>query len=73
MRSWENSILVRAHVEAGILHLYLELLVLQRAAGKLLDLDPMKLQMAFGIAASEASRIGANIGTMTKPFHSCQG
>lgn len=43
------------------------------AASKLLDLDPMKLQMAFGIAASEASGIGANIGTMTKPFHSGNG
>ena len=43
------------------------------AAGKLLDLDPMELQMAFGIAASEASGIGANIGTMTKPFHSGHG
>ena len=43
------------------------------AAGKLLDLDSVKLQMAFGIAASEASGIGANIGTMTKPFHSGHG
>jgi 2-methylcitrate dehydratase PrpD len=43
------------------------------AAGKLLNLDPIKLQMAFGIAASEASGIGANIGTMTKPFHSGHG
>jgi 2-methylcitrate dehydratase PrpD len=43
------------------------------AAGKLLNLAPMKLQMAFGIAASEASGIGANIGTMTKPFHSGHG
>ena len=43
------------------------------AAGKLLNLDPMKLRMAFGIAASEASGLRANIGTMTKPFHAGHG
>lgn len=43
------------------------------AAGKLLDLDPLRLQTAFGIAASEASGISLHSGTMTKPFHSGHG
>jgi 2-methylcitrate dehydratase PrpD len=43
------------------------------SVGKVLDLDPLKVQMAFGIAASEASGIGAHSGTMTKPFHSGHG
>jgi 2-methylcitrate dehydratase PrpD len=43
------------------------------AAGKLLNLDPLKLRMAFGIAASEASGLRVNIGTMTKPFHAGHG
>jgi 2-methylcitrate dehydratase PrpD len=43
------------------------------AAGKLLNLDLLKLRMAFGIAASEASGLRANIGTMTKPFHAGHG
>ena len=41
--------------------------------GKLLGLDPLRLQMAFGIAASEASGISLHSGTMTKPFHSGHG
>jgi 2-methylcitrate dehydratase PrpD len=40
------------------------------AVAKLLGLDPLRLQMAFGIAASEASGISLQSGTMTKPFHS---
>jgi 2-methylcitrate dehydratase PrpD len=43
------------------------------AVGKLLGLDVRRLQMAFGIAASEASGIGSHSGTMTKPFHSGHG
>jgi len=43
------------------------------AVGKLLNLDPPKLRMAFGIAASEASGLRVNIGTMTKPFHAGHG
>jgi 2-methylcitrate dehydratase PrpD len=43
------------------------------AVGKLLGLDVARLQMAFGIAASEASGIGSQSGTMTKPFHSGHG
>jgi 2-methylcitrate dehydratase PrpD len=43
------------------------------AVGKLLNLDPLKLRIAFGIAASEASGLRVNIGTMTKPFHAGHG
>lgn len=43
------------------------------AAGKLLKLDLQKLQIVFGIAASEASGISLHSGTMTKPFHSGHG
>ena len=43
------------------------------SAGKLLDLDRSRLQIAFGIAASEASGISANMGTMAKPFHAGHG
>jgi len=43
------------------------------SAGKLLDLDPLKLQVAFGIAGSEASGVNANMGTMAKPFHAGHG
>ena len=39
------------------------------ACGKLLDLDAAQMQMALGIAASMASGIVANFGTMTKPLH----
>jgi len=39
------------------------------AAGKLLDLDRSELRRAVGIAASHASGIKANFGTMTKPYH----
>ncbi|MBI4233643.1 MAG: MmgE/PrpD family protein [Chloroflexi bacterium] len=40
------------------------------AAAKLLGLDEWKTRMALGIAASHASGIGKNVGTMTKPYHS---
>ena len=43
------------------------------AVAKLLNLDPRRIQCAFGIASSEASGIGAHSGTMTKPFHSGHG
>ncbi|MGH7844379.1 MAG: MmgE/PrpD family protein, partial [Candidatus Binatia bacterium] len=43
------------------------------ACAKLLGLDTLKLQIAFGIAASEASGISLHSGTMTKPFHSGHG
>jgi 2-methylcitrate dehydratase PrpD len=43
------------------------------AVAKLLDLDILRLQIAFGIAASEASGISLHSGTMTKPFHSGHG
>ncbi|KAB0268886.1 MmgE/PrpD family protein [Microvirga brassicacearum] len=39
------------------------------AAARLLDLDPSKTAMALSIAASLASGIKANFGTMTKPLH----
>ena len=39
------------------------------AAGRLLGLSVDQLRHAFGIAASEASGILRNFGTMTKPFH----
>lgn len=39
------------------------------AAGKLLNLPAEELQPAFDIAASEASGIKENFGTMTKPLH----
>ncbi len=39
------------------------------ASSKLLKLDPEKTKMAFGIAASMASGLRGNFGTMTKPFH----
>jgi 2-methylcitrate dehydratase PrpD len=42
-------------------------------AAKLLNLDQHRTQLAFGIASSEASGIGAHSGTMTKPFHSGHG
>jgi 2-methylcitrate dehydratase PrpD len=43
------------------------------AAAKLLGLDTGKMQVAFGIAASEASGISLHSGTMTKPFHAGHG
>ena len=43
------------------------------SAGKLLGLELSRLQIAFGIAASEASGISANMGTMAKPFHAGHG
>ncbi|MDE3074075.1 MAG: MmgE/PrpD family protein [Chloroflexota bacterium] len=39
------------------------------AAGKLLELDAKRLGTALGIAASEASGLRQNFGTMAKPFH----
>jgi 2-methylcitrate dehydratase PrpD len=39
------------------------------AAGVLLGLDVVQLRMALGIAASGASGLSANFGTMTKSFH----
>ena len=38
-------------------------------AAKLLDLTPRQVRMTIGIAASMASGIRANFGTMTKPLH----
>jgi len=39
------------------------------AAGRLAGLDVARQRHAFGIAASEASGLLRNFGTMTKPFH----
>jgi len=39
------------------------------AAARLLGLDPRQTRWAFGIAASEASGVRINFGTMTKPYH----
>jgi len=39
------------------------------AAAKLLDLDISQTRMALGIAASQASGLRQNFGTMSKPFH----
>ncbi len=39
------------------------------ACTKLLGLNPPKVEMALGIAASMASGLVANFGTMTKPLH----
>jgi 2-methylcitrate dehydratase PrpD len=39
------------------------------ACGHLLGLDPERLANALAIAASTASGLKANFGTMTKPFH----
>lgn len=39
------------------------------AAAKLMGLDAAQTAMALGIAASQASGLKANFGTMTKPFH----
>lgn len=39
------------------------------ACAKLLNLDKSRTQMALGIAASEASGVRQNFGTMTKPLH----
>ena len=39
------------------------------AAAKLLKLDAWQTQMAFGIAASKASGVRENLGTMAKPLH----
>jgi len=38
-------------------------------AGKLLNLSQLQMRMALGIAASMASGLQINFGTMTKPFH----
>lgn len=42
------------------------------ACGRLLRLDAAQMAMAIGIAASSASGLRANSGTMTKPFHAGQ-
>ena len=39
------------------------------AAAKLLNLDTHQTRMAIGIAASQASGLRQNFGTMSKPFH----
>jgi 2-methylcitrate dehydratase PrpD len=39
------------------------------ALGRLLKLDTQEVQTAFGIAASMASGLQCNFGTMTKPLH----
>ena len=39
------------------------------AAAKLLELDPVETQHALAIAASQASGLKENFGTMTKPLH----
>ena len=39
------------------------------AAAKLLELDPVQTRHALAIAASQASGLKENLGTMTKPFH----
>lgn len=39
------------------------------AAGRLLGLAPAQMQMALGIAATEAAGVQAAFGTMTKSFH----
>jgi 2-methylcitrate dehydratase PrpD len=39
------------------------------AAARLLGLDPDQTQMALAVAASQASGLKENFGTMTKPFH----
>ena len=39
------------------------------AASKLLELDPVQTRHAMAIAASQASGLKQNFGTMTKPFH----
>jgi len=39
------------------------------ACAKLMRLDERQIVMALGIAASEASGVRRNFGTMTKPFH----
>jgi 2-methylcitrate dehydratase PrpD len=43
------------------------------AAAKLLGMDTAKIQLALGIASSEASGISLHSGTMTKPFHAGHG
>jgi 2-methylcitrate dehydratase PrpD len=39
------------------------------AAGRVLGLDPGRLEIALGIAATEAGGLHRNFGTDTKPFH----
>ncbi len=39
------------------------------AAAKLLELDPVQARHALAIAASQASGLKENLGTMTKPLH----
>ena len=42
------------------------------AASRLLELDAEQFGRAMGLAASQASGLKANFGTMTKPFHAGQ-
>ncbi|MEI7785939.1 MAG: MmgE/PrpD family protein [Betaproteobacteria bacterium] len=39
------------------------------ASAKLMGLNPQQTAMALGLAASQASGVRRNFGTMTKPFH----
>jgi 2-methylcitrate dehydratase PrpD len=39
------------------------------AASRLLGLDTLQIQHAFGITASQSGGLRVNFGTMTKPFH----
>jgi 2-methylcitrate dehydratase PrpD len=39
------------------------------ASARLMRLDPQQTAMALGLAASQASGVRRNFGTMTKPFH----
>lgn len=39
------------------------------AAGRILGLDPAKMEAALGIAATQAAGLTASFGTMCKPFH----
>ena len=39
------------------------------AAGRLLELDPVQMASALGIAATQAAGVGAAMGTMTGPLH----
>ena len=43
------------------------------AAAKMLGLDEMQTRMTLGIAATQASGLRGNFGTMTKPFHPGNG
>lgn len=65
-----GSMCEEGHYEAGF-HATGTMGTFGAAAGaaKLMGLDAEKTAMALGIAASQASGLKANFGTMTKPFH----